>query len=160
MGVKASGVKGIKLSDDYVVYASTIPEEVEYLNIFTNQHTAKRLKLNELTLITRAKKGNMLFKKAKTKDYKVDFAYLTNSKDINLSKIDTIFKEVKNSEIPIMDMASTGSVITKDNVDIWTLKAIDINLIRDDKKEPKEEESPKKENEQLSFASFVEDFKI
>ena len=160
VGVKASGVKGINLKDDYVIYAFTIPEEVEYLNVFTNQKTAKRLKLSELALITRAKKGNMLFKKAKTKDYKVDFAYLTTSKDINLGKMDTDFKEIKNSEIPIMDISSTGSVISKDNVDLWALKAEDINLIRDDKKEPKEENVVKRENEQLSFASFVEDFKI
>ena len=102
----------------------------------------------------------MLFKKAKTKDYKVDFAYLTTSKDINLGKMDTDFKEIKNSEIPIMDISSTGSVISKDDVDLWALKAEDINLIRDDKKEPKEENVVKRENEQLSFASFVEDFKI
>ena len=163
VGVKASGVKGINLKDDYVIFASTIAEENEYLNVFTNFKTAKRLKLSDLTLITRAKKGNMLFKKAKTKDYKLDFAYLTNTKDINLSKIDNDFKEIKNSEIPIMDITSTGSVITKENVELWAPKAEEINLIRKDNKDDNvntEEEKPKKNSEQLSFASFVEDFKI
>ena len=163
VGVKTSGVKGINLKDDYVIFASTIAEENEYLNVFTNFKTAKRLKLSDLTLITRAKKGNMLFKKAKTKDYKLDFAYLTNTKDINLSKIDNDFKEIKNSEIPIMDITSTGSVITKENVELWAPKAEEINLIRKDNKDDNvntEEEKPKKNSEQLSFASFVEDFKI
>ena len=107
-------------------------------------------------MISRAKKGNMLFKKAKTKDYKLDFAYLTNSKDVNLCKIDTDVKEVKNSEISIMDITSTGSVLSKKQVDLWALKPVDVNLIT--KEEKKEEEV--KEQEQLSFNDFVKDFKI
>ena len=76
VGSKASGVKGINLKDDYCIYASPINKE-EYLNIYTNYKTIKRLKLSDITPISRAKKGNMLFKKAKTKDYKILFAYLT-----------------------------------------------------------------------------------
>ena len=156
VGVKASGVKGINLKEDYVIYGADIKEEDEYLNIFTNIHTGKRIKLSDLSLISRAKKGNMLFKKAKTKDYKLDYAYLTNSKDVNLCKIDTDIKEVKNSEIPIMDITSTGSVLSKKQVDLWALKSVDVNLIT--KEEKKEEEV--KEQEQLSFNDFVKDFKI
>ena len=158
VGVKASGVKGINLKEDYVIYGADIKEEDEYLNIFTNMHTGKRIKLSDLSLISRAKKGNMLFKKAKTKDYKLDYAYLTNSKDVNLCKIDTDIKEVKNSEIPIMDIASTGSVLSKKQVDLWALKPVDVNLIT--KEEKKEEEPKKVEQEQLSFNDFVKDFKI
>ena len=156
VGVKASGVKGINLKEDYVIYGADIKEEDEYLNIFTNIHTGKRIKLSDLSLISRAKKGNMLFKKAKTKDYKLDYAYLTNSKDVNLCKIDTDIKEVKNSEIPIMDITSTGSVLSKKQVDLWALKPVDVNLIT--KEEKKDEEV--KEQEQLSFNDFVKDFKI
>ncbi len=155
VGVKASGVKGINLKDDYVVYGASIKEEDEYLNIFTNYKTAKRIKINELSLITRAKKGNMLFKKAKTKDYKINFAYLTNSKDINLYKIDNDITELKNSEIPIMDINSTGSIISKKEVDLWALKPVDVNLITKEEKKVQV-----KEEEQLSFSDFVEDFKI
>ena len=158
VGVKASGVKGINLKEDYVIYGADIKEEDEYLNIFTNIHTGKRIKLSDLSLISRAKKGNMLFKKAKTKDYKLDYAYLTNSKDVNLCKIDTDIKEVKNSEIPIMDITSTGSVLSKKQVDLWALKPVDVNLIT--KEEKKEEEPKKVEQEQLSFNDFVKDFKI
>lgn len=158
VGVKASGVKGINLKEDYVIYGADIKEEDEYLNIFTNMHTGKRIKLSDLSLISRAKKGNMLFKKAKTKDYKLDYAYLTNSKDVNLCKIDTDIKEIKNSEIPIMDIASTGSVLSKKQVDLWALKPVDVNLIT--KEEKKEEEPKKVEQEQLSFNDFVKDFKI
>ena len=137
VGVKASGVKGINLKEDYVIYGSDIKEEDEYLNIFTNIHTGKRIKLSDLSLISRAKKGNMLFKKAKTKDYKLDYAYLTNSKDVNLCKIDTDIKEIKNSEIPIMDITSTGSVLSKKQVDLWALKPVDVNLITKEEKKRK-----------------------
>ncbi len=163
VGTKASGVKGINLKDDYCVYASPINKE-EYLNIYTNFKTIKRLKLSDISSISRAKKGNMLFKKAKTKDYKIIFAYLTETKDINLYKVDTDFHELKNSEIPIMDLASTGSQV-KYNYDLFTLKKELIDLTKDSKEEPKEEileinQKPSKKEEQLSFASFIDDFKI
>lgn len=163
VGTKASGVKGINLKDDYCVYASPINKE-EYLNIYTNFKTIKRLKLSDISSISRAKKGNMLFKKAKTKDYKINFAYLTETKDINLYRIDTDFHELKNSEIPIMDLASTGSSV-KYNYDLFTLKKELIDLTKDTPEEPKEEvleinQKPSKKEEQLSFASFIDDFKI
>ena len=163
VGTKASGVKGINLKDDYCVYASPINKE-EYLNIYTNFKTIKRLKLSDISSISRAKKGSMLFKKAKTKDYKINFVYLTETKDINLYRIDTDFHELKNSEIPIMDLASTGSSV-KYNYDLFTLKKELIDLTKDTPEEPKEEaleinQKPSKKEEQLSFASFIDDFKI
>ena len=163
VGTKASGVKGINLKDDYCIYACPIKRE-EYLNIYTNFKTIKRLKLSDISSISRAKKGNMLFKKAKTKDYKINFAYLTETKDINLYKVDTDFHELKNSEIPIMDLASTGSQV-KYNYDLFTLKKELIDLTKDSKEDPKEEvleinQKPSKKEEQLSFASFIDDFKI
>ena len=161
VGVKASGVKGINLKDDYVINAGSIMEEHEYLNVFTNYKTGKRIKLNELTISNRAKKGSMLYKKVKTKDYKVSFAYLTTSKDINIIKSDNDISELKNSEIPIMDLISTGSQITKKNVDIWALKPIEVNLINKSVEIEEDKKEEKKENTQLSFDTFnIEDFKI
>ncbi len=163
IGVKGSGVKGINLKDDYVIFASCIKNDKEYLNIFTNYSTGKRLKLNDLVTISRAKKGNMLFKKTKSKDYKILNAYLTDSKDINILKYDTDLVELKNSEIPIMDLNSTGSIISKKKYDLVTLKPLPIELNNNNnnnnvkQEEPKEE---KQEEQQLSFADFTENFKI
>ena len=160
VGSKASGVKGINLKDDYCIYASPIKNE-EYLNIYTNYKTIKRLKLSDIIPISRAKKGNMLFKKAKTKDYKILFAYLTETKDINLYKIDTDIYELKNSDIPIMDIASTGSQV-KFNYDLFALKKELVDLTKTSFEAPKDVEeikTPKKE-EQLSFDSFIDEFKI
>jgi len=160
VGTKASGVKGINLKDDYCIYASPINNQ-EYLNIYTNYKTIKRLKLSDITPITRAKKGNMLFKKAKTKDYKILFSYLTETKDINLYRVETDIHELKNSDIPIMDIASTGSQV-KFNYDLFALKKDLIDLTKKSLEEPVVEEEPKlaKKEEQLSFDSFIDDFKI
>ena len=161
VGTKASGVKGINLSNDYVVYAGSLNNQ-EYLNVFTNYKTIKRVKVTDLASISRAKKGNMLFKKAKTKDYKIASAYLTLSKDINLYRIDNEFKELKNSEIPIMDLASTGSQV-KFNYDLFIVKQELIDIINRSSEKNEEVETEKKETkkeEQLSFASFIDDFKI
>ena len=165
VGTKASGVKGINLKDDYVIYASPIKRE-EYLNIYTNYKTIKRVKANELVSISRAKKGNMLFKKAKTKDYKINFAYLTVTKDTNIYRTDNEIHELKTSEIPIMDLASTGSSV-KYNYDLFALKKELIDLTKVEKNDDKEdvqitdeEVKPTKKEEQLSFASFIDDFKI
>ncbi len=160
VGSKASGVKGINLKDDYCIYASPINKE-EYLNIYTNYKTIKRLKLSDITPISRAKKGNMLFKKAKTKDYKILFAYLTETKDVNLYKIDTDIHELKNSDIPIMDIASTGSQV-KFNYDLFALKKELVDLTKTTTEETKEVEEIKstKKEEQLSFDAFIDDFKI
>lgn len=157
VGTKASGVKGINLKDDYCIYASPINHE--YLNIYTNYKTIKRVKVSDLALISRAKKGNMLFKKAKTKDYKLVNAYLTNSKDINIYKVDNEIFELKSSEIPIMDLSSTGSQV-KFNYDLFALKRDVIDLTLEEiKTEVIEKEEVKKE-EQLSFDSFIDEFKL
>ena len=160
VGSKASGVKGINLKDGYCIYASPIKNE-EYLNIYTNYKTIKRLKLSDIIPISRAKKGNMLFKKAKTKDYKILFAYLTETKDINLYKIDTDIYELKNSDIPIMDIASTGSQV-KFNYDLFALKKelVDLTKTSFGASKDVEEIKPPKKEEQLSFDSFIDEFKI
>ena len=157
LGPKASGVKGIKLTDDVIVSANTFDNNSEYLNIFTKNNTAKRIKLEELKSLSRAKKGNMLLKKTKTVTYKVMNAYVTNSRDIVIIKKDSEIKEVKNSEIPIMDISSNGGNITKGYVDTYNLKYTIQKIMP---KEEKKEEEVKKEEKQVSFDDFTKDFKI
>ena len=159
LGSKASGVKGINLKDDYVVSSYSINDEYEYLNIFTNFNTAKRIKTSDLGYLTRAKKGNMLFKKVKAKDYKIANAYPSFARTINLMKCDSEITEIKNADLPIMDLASTGSQITKQKVDEYspmyeviedkTEKVVETPLIQEVSKEG-----------QLSFDDFINDFKI
>lgn len=158
VGAKASGVKAINLTNDYVVSSNQVDETKEYLNIFTNFNTAKRVKINELNRFTRNKKGSQIIKKNKTKDYKTISAFITDSKSINVVKTDSDVIEIKNSDIKLMDTTSFGSNYTN-------LKVINVSekyeIIKG--KEDKIEENVKKEEEkqeQISFDSFVDSFKI
>lgn len=80
----------------------------------------------------------MLFKKAKTKDYKINFAYLTVTKDTNIYRTDNEIHELKTSEIPIMDLVSTGSSV-KYNYDLFALKKELIDLTKVEKNDDKED---------------------
>ena len=158
VGLKTSGVKGINLADDEVVYGGEINGNSEYLNVFTNNNTAKRIKLEELKSISRAKKGNMLIKKNKTVTYYIVNAYLTNARDTVLIKSDSEIKEIKNSDIPIMDLQSNGSSITKNYVDKYDIKYDLVKIVNELSKT--EEKTEEKVEKQVSFEDFTKDFKI
>ncbi len=156
LGPKASGIKAINLKEDYVIASDQINDASEYLNVVTNYNTGKRLKLDDLVTLSRAKKGNMLFKKAKTKEYHIVFGFVSSSRTINLMKCDSEITEIKNSDIPIMDIASVGSQLNKYKIDDFKPKN---SIITMEEKEPKEE-GETSEQEQLSFENFINNFKI
>ena len=168
VGLKAAGVKSIKLDNDYIVSASIFNKDSEYITVFTDKNTAKRVKLTEMEKSSRARKGLLLIRLVKTNPYKLLSTYITNSKDhigvINLKGINII----KNAEIPIADRYSTGSSISNVRVvstfipkelenkdDIKEVKSIEVL------EEPKKEVSLKEIDEEiLTIDDFLEDFKI
>ena len=168
VGLKASGVKSIKLDNDFVVSAEIFNKDSEYMTVFTDKNTAKRVKLSELEKSSRARKGLLLVRLVKTNPHKLISSYITNSKDkigvINLKGIN-IFK---NAEIPIADRYSTGSSISnvrviktfipselenKDNIkEVEIIETIE---------EPKKEVSLKEIDEEiLTIDDFLDDFKF
>lgn len=150
---KSSGVKGVNLKDDYVAAGLTYDESGEYLNIFTNQKTAKRIKLSEINQLTRAKRGSTVIKKVKTTNYEIIDSLITTVKDRIGIVIGEDIIEIKNTDIPIMDLASTGSAISKKKIDrVFLFK--DIEVIKEAVEVPKTkkvQETPKQE--ELDFAS-------
>lgn len=157
VGAKASGVKGINLKDDVVVSGLSYKMNDEYVNIFTNRNTAKRVKLSELNNLSRAKRGSTLIKKVKSTPYLVRKAFITNSRDSFVLLESDKFEVLKNSEISIMDDSSTGSIISKDLVDVF-LK-LDLKEIKDEEIElPKMK--PVEEVKELTIDDFLNDFKI
>ena len=159
VGVKASGVKGISLKDDLVKSMASYNEESEYLTVFTDNKTAKRVKLSDLEIHSRAKRGSLLLKKTKTVTYKVLTAFTTTSKDLILTKADSDINIFKNSDIAIMDLASTGSNISKYKLDLASVVALKEKIETEPpKKEAKEEET--KEPKKLSMEDFLDDFKL
>ena len=157
VGAKASGVKAISLKEDIVINMNSYDIFAEYLTIFTDNKTAKRIKLSDLETHSRAKKGSLLIKKTKTVTYHILNALLTNSKDVILTKSDSEIKLYKNSDIAIMDITSTGSNISKYKLDCASTVVL---LKKDAKEEIKKEETKEKEPQKLSMADFLDDFKL
>ena len=156
-GVKTSGVKGINLKDDEVVAGFTYNSDDEYINIFTNQGTAKRIKVKDLNLLSRAKRGTTLVKKVKAKDYNIVNAFVTEARDNIGFKCKDDIIILKNSDIPIMDLISTGSVISKQKID-KAFPAKELKVILDEDVSVKmEDEANVKE---MTIDDFIDDFKL
>lgn len=184
VGLKTSGVKGIKLVSDIVVSAFVTNENHEYITIFTDKNTAKRIKLEEIDYSKRSLKGDNILHSPKSKKYKITECYAGSSKT-NYGLIREETETIKSSEINIMDKSSTGSTISKkDLTDVFKearLKVIDDVLpniseheesssVETPKKEEKTQElkeepkEDKKQEEQvyetLTMSDFFDEFKI
>ena len=171
VGAKASGVKGINVKDDIVVTCMSPENYDEYITVFTNKNTSKRIKISELDQMTRAKKGSTLIKKVKSTNYKVTNAISVNNRDTVSLKTDGEFLSIKTTELPIMDLSSTGSSICKTPVE-ETFKVaelverkLELNQVDNNKKEtPKKEElelpTLKEDAKELTIDDFVDDFKL
>lgn len=176
VGLRTSGVKSINLSDkDEVISAFVISNSKEYVTLFTDRNTAKRVKIDEIPKTTRAKKGSSIIKSPKSKIYNLFKGFNTNSKTI-FGILDGDIGYMKSSDINIMDKQSVGSTITKKNIEdifvVTKLKEIKLNNeetkeVIEEKQEVKEEtkttevKKEKKETKsQLTMSDFFEEFKI
>ena len=148
IGVKAKGVKAIKLKDDYLVSLNQYnPKSDEFISIITSKGTGKRVRLNEFEISTRARRGLQVIREVKTNPYTILKTFITESKNyIGLKNAD--INTIKLTELPINDRHSTGSQISKhDLTDAFIVKT----LIRAPKEEvevlmAEEKVVPKKDN--------------
>ena len=155
VGVRAAGVKAIKLDNDYVVSAEVFDKENEYITIFTDKQTAKRIKVTDIEKSSRARKGLLLVRFVKTNPHKVIGAFVSNSKTrfgvMDLKGITNI----KNSEISIGDRYSVGSSITNQRIlDIFEIKEMEN---KDDKIEVLDMPTEVKEKKEVSLAEIDEE---
>ena len=156
-GPKASGVKGINLKDDELVAGIPYNENDEYLTLFTNKNTAKRIKLNELNSLSRAKRGSTLIKKVKSTNYEITNAFITN-KNSQIGILTENINIIKNTDIPIMDEISTGSTVSKENIKYTYLDNGVINvedLVIEVPKIVKQDEV-----KEMTIDDFINDFKL
>ncbi len=155
-GTKAGGVKGINLKGDELVKGLSFGIDDENLTVFTNKLTAKRIKLIDLNSLSRAKRGNALIRKVKSTNYEIINAFITNKNDY-FGLVNDDIKMIKNTDIPIMDTSSTGSIISKDIIK-HIFKEENIIKVYDEEVEmPKEKNSFSKE---MTIDDFINDFKI
>ena len=153
-GIKSSGVKSINLKDDVVVSVNSFNKNIEYITIFTDKGTAKRVKLEEFEKSVRARRGLVILRDVKTNPYKVISAIITENKGhIGLKKLDDI-DIIKNTEIPISDRYKTGSTISKQNIDkVFITKNLET---LDDKSEGIEKQEVEEQREEVHQISLLE----
>ena len=125
VGIRASGVKSIKLKDDEVVSSCLFDSKCEYITVIMDKGTAKRLKLSEIEKTSRANRGILLMKEIKSNPSKIIKTYLISSKEEIVIESVSGIKDVKLTEISIMDRQSNGSFIVKDRV-ISTHKCVNM----------------------------------
>ena len=167
VGVKAAGVKAIKLDKDYVACGLLFNESSEYITVFTNRGSAKRIKLSEFEISSRTRKGLLLLREVKTNPHKIFKVFITNGKEKFAYVTDNEIVPIKNTEISISDRYSTGSSISKVKInDIFEEK--ELEKVEETKEEVKEEvTTPKKEislkeidDEILTIDDFLDDFEV
>ena len=113
VGVKAAGVKGMKLKEDYLVSVNNFDyNKDEYICVITDKGTGKRVRLNEFERLSRARRGLLIVREVKTNPYKVLKTFITDTKEyIGIKNGD--INTMKLTELPIADRHSTGSLISK-----------------------------------------------
>lgn len=161
-GVKTGGVKGISLKeDDEVIAGRAIIESDEYAVVFTDHNTAKRIKLQDIDVTSRAKRGSMIIKKVKSTIYQIKDFLLGDSKTVyNLKYADDI-KELRSTDIPIMDTSSTGSTISK-NAILMISVSPELKIIESSKDSVvvKSQNDRPAEEEDVELPSFLEEFRL
>ena len=135
-GIKSSGVKSINLKGDTVVSIYNFDKESEYLTVFTDKGTAKRVKVLDLEKQSRAKRGLMILREVKSNPHKIVKTFISNNKIHFGIKLNDKIEVIKNTTIPISDRYKTGGTITKDKV----LDVFEIALLSNDNKEVGEKE--------------------
>ena len=116
IGVKAAGVKGMKLKDDYVVSVNNFSYQTsEFISIVTENGTGKRVRLSEFELSTRTRRGIQVLREVKSKPYIVLKTFICDSKNYIGIKTDDI-STIKLTELPIADRYSTGTQISKHRI--------------------------------------------
>ena len=153
VGVKASGVKAMKLKDDYLVSSNNFSyNEHEFISVITTKGTGKRVRLQEFELSTRTRRGIQIIREVKSNPYIILNTFITDSRNqLGLKNGD--IKIVKNTELPIADRYSTGSQIVKHQLsdafvvsELRTIKKEQESLIEDNTNEIIEEKKESKKD--------------
>jgi len=142
IGVKAAGVKAMKLKDDYLVSVNNFSyNSQEFISIITTKGTGKRVRLAEFELSTRTRRGIQVIREVKSNPYEILTTFTDDPKNyigIKNGEINTI----KLTELPIADRYSTGSQISKHQLNDAFIIA---TLIRPEKNQDKIEVSENEE---------------
>ena len=136
-GIKSSGVKSMTLKNDEVVSMNIFDKTLEYVTIFTDNKTAKRVKLEDFEKSTRARRGLLILREVKTNPYNIKNVFVTNTKAIFGLRFNDRIEKIKNTDLPILDRYKTGTTISKEKyLDVFEMQ----NLTTKEKIEEDKEE--------------------
>ncbi len=160
IGLRTAGVKAINLKDDEVVSGCVFDGSGEYVTVITLKGLAKRIKLSEFEKTSRAKRGLLLLREVKSNPQEILKVFVGDAKRNILLKSNGKDKDLKLTEIPIMDRYSTGSAISKSKLDLVSDIA---SLTKDDIEKTKEISKPvtkeeAKEKKEVSIKEIDDKF--
>ncbi len=148
--LRGSGVKAINLTDDTVASGQSFTDG-DFLIVITDKGTAKRVKIDEFEITSRARKGVQVIRDVKTNPYHIIDAFVVTHKD----EIGILTDEItyyKVTSFPICDRYQTGTQVTKDKIH----KAFTKTEITENKKETKEEKKEEPKQEEISLEKVDE----
>ena len=158
-GIKSSGVKSMTLKNDEVVSMNIFDKNLEYVTIFTDNKTAKRVKLEDFEKSTRARRGLLILREVKTNPYNIKNVFITNTKAIFGLRFNDRIEKIKNTDLPILDRYKTGTTISKEKyLDVFEMQ----NLTTKEKIEEDKEEVVRtviKEPTQISLLEIDDELK-
>ena len=134
VGVKASGVKAIKLKDDNLIAINNFdPTKDEFISIITDKGTGKRIRLNEFEISSRTRRGLQVIREVKTNPYHIIKTFITDSKNyIGIKNGD--INIIKLTELSINDRYSIGTQLSKHGLSDAFIVA---TLVRNNKEQVK-----------------------
>lgn len=110
-GAKAAGVKNIDLRDDYLTAVRLVNEE-SIVGIITHRGAFKRMKVNEIPLTTRARRGVQILRELKRNPHRVASAVIISENDeIHIMTDHNEIITINPEDYPLSDRYSNGSFI-------------------------------------------------
>ena len=156
VGLKAAGVKAINLREDEVVSGILFNKDTsEFITILTDKGNAKRMRFTDIDMGSRGNRGLMFMREIKSNPSKVVKVFVTDVKNTIMVITNTTKKEMKLTEIPIMDRYSNGSNIIKGKIkDSYLEEKI---ISKDDFKDLEYVEDKKPTQQKLNFDNLYKE---
>lgn len=165
-GIKASGVKAINLKDDYVV-SGCVFNDIDYITVITDKGTGKRIKIEDIEMSSRARRGVQIIRDVKTNPYYLCKVFALSHKEMIGLKTKDDIKLIKTTELPIADRYSVGTVILKQALNDAYVVASLVDSSSSNEVEKKEEEQPIEkisldniDERIMTIDDFLDDFNI
>lgn len=147
---RAKGVKAMNLTDDVIASAVIKKESDTQLLVTCENGAMKRVKCEEISVLGRPVKGNLIHKKVKSNPARVKYTKIVKPNDA-IYLMDPDRKEIEAKTIAIMSREATYSSPFQLSKDYYLLKGIDVV----EKKESKKTEERKiKEDEKVEIIRF------